>query len=168
MNRKLLLNLINGMLLVSFCNTGKAVGAVSPFLMEPAQRTGLPPSSPQELPEPEGIQVICNTRVLEVYESRERATGLWKSMLDLQKRTLRSNNWKGSVGIRNLVYHLAQKYVENDNQDAKDAIALYFLSVSECYAGELAGGDDDDTEQKTIDFVKECLVNEEKEPLFSL
>ena len=29
MNKKLLLNLINGVLLVSFCNMGKAVGAVS-------------------------------------------------------------------------------------------------------------------------------------------
>jgi hypothetical protein len=80
-------------------------------------------------------------------------------MIKLQEKTLQSHNWKGSIGIRNLVYYWAGIY-ETANQDTKDAITLYFVDTAERYAGELAGGDDEDAEQEAIDFVNECLVDE--------
>jgi hypothetical protein len=61
-----------------------------------------------------------------------------------------------------LGYYLARKYVASDDQDEKDAIALYFMSISEGYAGELVGGDDDGAKQEAIDFVNECLDDEEE------
>ena len=131
--------------------------------VEPVQKAELPPPSPppQEFSKPEGIQVICNARVLEVYRSCERVTGLWKSMLDLTEEIAEKRNWSDSKGARNLVYHLAKMYVKSDNQNTKDAIALYFVDTAERYAGELAGGDDEGAEQDAIDFVNECLVDEE-------
>jgi hypothetical protein len=78
-------------------------------------------------------------------------------MINLQETTLESNNWEGSVGIRNLVYYLARRYARNKKQDEKDAIALCFIRISGCCIGELADGDDDEAEEQTINFVKECL-----------
>lgn len=107
--------------------------------------------------------MICNARVLEVYKSRgRRTTDLWQNMLILTEQIAEEQNWCDSKGARSLVYHLAQKYAESKDQNEKDVIVLYFMSVAECYAGELVGGDDDDAEQGAIDFVNECLVDEGK------
>jgi hypothetical protein len=102
-----------------------------------------------------------------VYRSRERATGLWTDALNLKAKITTIYNWRGSKGVKNLVYHLAEMYTKTNDQNTKDAIALFFVVTSSSYAGELAGGDNDDTEQEAIDFVCECLVNEEGMPLFS-
>ncbi|MDR0740799.1 MAG: hypothetical protein LBF34_03765, partial [Puniceicoccales bacterium] len=119
------------------------------------------PPPPQELSKPEGIKVICNARVLEVYRSREHNTGLWMDALNLKANIAATHNWWESKGVRNLVYHLAEMYAKTNDQPTKDAIALYFVVTSSSYAGELAGGDDDDAEQEAIDFVNECLIDEE-------
>jgi hypothetical protein len=128
----------------------------------PPKKAELLPPLPQELPKPEGIQVICNARVLEVYRSPERATGLWQTMIDLKASVAVANKWWGSKGVKNLVYHLAEMYAETTDQNTRDAIALYFVDTAERCAGELAGGDDDMAEQEAIDFVNECLVDEEE------
>ncbi|MDR0740798.1 MAG: hypothetical protein LBF34_03760 [Puniceicoccales bacterium] len=181
MNRKLLLNLICEVLLISFCSMGKVVGAAFPLLMESAQETELP--SPQELPEPEGIQVICNTHVLEVYDSIDYySSDLWQTILNLTKETLKSHNWSGPIGTRNLVYHLARKYAESKDQNEKDAIALCFWHISGCAPNELAvdfiscieqdaADSTSDTEQETIaskvgqeviDFTNKCILVDEE------
>jgi hypothetical protein len=133
----------------------------------PPKKAELLPPLPQELPKPEGIQVICNARVLEVYDSPDCCSNkLWQTMLDLTERIAEEQNWCDSKGAKNLVYYLARKYVKSGDQGEKDAIALYFLDTSGRYAGELVGGDGDDDEQEAIDFVRECLVNEDGASLF--
>ncbi|MDR1906679.1 MAG: hypothetical protein LBQ03_00415 [Puniceicoccales bacterium] len=130
---------------VSYCNVGNATAILPEVLRQPV---------------PQVVPIICNARVLAVYRSRERATGLWKNMLDLKSRIVNANGWWKSEGVKKLVCYLASIYNTSD-QDTKDAIALYFVDTSERYAGELAGGDDDEAEQEAIDFVNKCLVDEE-------
>jgi hypothetical protein len=48
MAKKLLLNLINGVLLVSFCNMGKAVGAAPHFSQEKKDVSGVPLWKPRQ------------------------------------------------------------------------------------------------------------------------
>jgi hypothetical protein len=223
MSKKLLLNLVSGVLLISFCGMEKAVGAASRFPQESGdvyseerramrdlhfegkkksggeerkavkpkksnrsrsaesrRKAELPPPPPplrqpepqvalQEEPEPQGVvvPVTCSEDIVMLTRFPDCCSSdLWQRMLALQRGTLKSHNWKGSVGIKNLVYHLAQRHAQSDDQNEKDAIALYFLGIAECYSGELAGGDNEDAEQEAIDFVKECLVDEQGELLF--
>ncbi|MDR2629113.1 MAG: hypothetical protein LBC30_03950 [Puniceicoccales bacterium] len=79
-------------------------------------------------------------------------------MIGLKANVATVHNWRGSKGVKKLVYHFAEMYVETTDQGIKDAIALYFVDTSERYAGESAGGNDDTAEQEAIDFVNECLV----------
>jgi hypothetical protein len=199
MNKKLLLSLTNGILLVSFCNVEKAVGAVSPLpqgkkqtmkekhfedeaemeglefefqktggfggrqLMKPIQKAKLPapPPPPQEETR-KIVQVICNKRVLEVYNLPDcYSHNLWRAMTTLTETIAKNHNWRDSKGERNLIYYLAEMYKTAD-QNTKDAIALYFLDTSGRCAGELAGGDDEDAEQEAIDFTCKCLLIVEK------
>jgi hypothetical protein len=208
MNKKLLLNLISGVLLISFCGMEKAVGAVSsprkkgnvfakgrnPMeelspeaatepsygkrsaeksgrssrsrSVEPKQRVMRPLAQPQAPGEPcKVVPVICNECVLEVYRSPDCCSNsLWQAMLNLTEGIMEDQGWSGSQGIWELVNHLVRMYPAA-KQKTKDAIALYFFVTAGSYAGGLAG-DDDDIEQKTIDFTKRYIVNERKEPLF--
>jgi hypothetical protein len=131
--------------------------------VEPRRKAELPPPPP--LPQEETrkvVQVICNKRVLDVYQSPDRCSSdLWQKMLDLTEGIAEEHNWYDSKGARSLVYHLAKIYDKTTDQDKKDVIALYFVNTSGCCVGELAGGDDNDAEQDAIEFVDECLIDEE-------
>jgi hypothetical protein len=147
MNKKLLLNLTNGVLLVGFCNMEKAVGTVSPLLGKSSSE------ATQKV-----VQVICNKHVLDAYESSDCYSHyLWQFMTNLTKKIKTENGWKGSKGEKNLVHYLAEMYKTAD-QNTKDAIALYFFDISGHCANKLADGDDEDNEQEIIDFVCECLL----------
>jgi hypothetical protein len=64
--------------------------------VEPTRKAELPPPPPlpQELPKPEGIRVVCNARVSEVYKLCDRCTTeLWQTMLDLTERIAEERKW---------------------------------------------------------------------------
>jgi hypothetical protein len=129
----------------------------------------LPLPPPQQVEAHEIVPMICNQHVLDVYRSSESTTGLWQAMLSLKMKVLQSHQWKGSKGIRNLVYHLAEMYKSAD-QDTRDAITLYFLIIADSYIGELADGDDDEAadgddeeaEEEASNFASSCLVDEDE------
>jgi hypothetical protein len=87
-------------------------------------------------------------------------------MIKLTKAIAKALSQCDSNGAKNLVYQLAEMYKTAD-QDTKDAIVLYFLDFRECYADGTIDGCDD-AEREAINFINECLVNEEGESLFSL
>jgi hypothetical protein len=124
----------------------------------------LPPPPPQEETR-EVVQVVYNAAVRRVNESHDYDSPLWQAMLDLTGGIIVKNRWGDSRGVRRLVYRLAKMY-KTANQNTKDAIALYLVGTADSYAGELAGGDDDDAEQNAIDFARQCMVDENGQLLF--
>jgi hypothetical protein len=133
-----------------------------PFLDEDPRSQESQVASQQAEPTPEPqrvvVPVICSERVLEVARSRNcSSSDLWQRMLTLTDKIILENGWFRSQGVEKLVYYLAQRYAASSDEDEKDVITLYFISTSECYSDELFG-DDEDAEQRAIDFVNECLA----------